>query len=89
MWVIWVVADHDPQARMIRYIIFIPDVEAWELEVRCLGTPDGETVASVVYRVTALSEGANAAVETFFAESFESAIDSWGRAINKYLVESR
>jgi hypothetical protein len=84
-WTTWVVAEHDPRAKMIRYVIFIPEVEAWELEIRCVATPHGETVASVEYRVTALSEEANHAVQSFFANRFEDAIDSWGSAINAFL----
>ncbi len=49
--------------------------------------PEGETVASVEYRVTALSEEANDAVRNFFANRFEGAIDSWGSAINAFLKQ--
>ena len=84
-WAIWVVADHDPRAKSIRYVIFLPDTEAWELEIRCVPGPQGGTVASVTYRVTALTEEANDPVREFFAEHFEPAMDSWQSAINTVL----
>ncbi len=84
----WVLADHEPEAGRIRYVIFIPQVEAWELEVKCAAGADGGTIATVEYRVTSLSEEANAAVRGFFADRFEDAMSSWQSAINTYLRET-
>ncbi len=85
---VWVLADHDPAATFLRYVIFIPPIEAFELEVRCAPTPHGETDATVVYRVTALSEHANEMVQQFFDNDFENAIDGWASAINTYLRQT-
>ncbi len=84
---VWVLADHDQAAKFLRYVIFIPPIEAFELEVRCGPTPHGETEATVIYRVTALSEHANEMVQDFFDNDFEKAIDGWATAINRYLEE--
>ena len=82
---IWVLADYDPEDYRMRYVIFIPRTEAWELEIVCEPGPEGQTDATVVYRVTSLSEKANDMVQKFFDDDFEGAIDSWGSAINTYL----
>lgn len=84
-WVIYVVADHDRRRRQIHYVIFIPEAEAWEMEIRCVPTPDGKTIAEVEYRVTSLSKAMNEPVSDFFANEFDASIDSWGSAINDYL----
>ncbi len=84
---VWLVADHDPRAQRIRYVITIPEVEAWELEVQCVGTPEGKTVARVSYRITALSERANEWVRDFFEDDFEVGVDRMGTRINEYLMK--
>ena len=83
----WLVADHKSESRRMRYVIFIPAVEAWEFEVECVANPDGGTVATIVYRITSLSEEANDAVSRFFSDRFDPAMDSWEAAINAYLTE--
>jgi len=44
-------------------------------------------VATIVYRITSLSEEANDAVSRFFSDRFDPAMDSWEAAINAYLTE--
>ena len=85
-WAVAVVADYEPEARMIRYLIFLPNSEAWEMEIRCLPTPSGKTIANVTYRVTALTPEMNEPVESFFENDFDEAIDAWQPKINAALA---
>jgi len=84
---VWIVADHDAQAGRIRYVNVIPEVEAWELEIRCTEDGSGRTLAIVTYRVTALSQQANQWVRDFFQNDFAKSIDGWGERITAYLAE--
>ena len=84
---VWVVADHDAEARRIRYINVIPAVEAWEMEIHCADDGEGGTQATVTYRVTALSQQANEWVQDFFDNRFVVSINGWADRINTYLNE--
>jgi Polyketide cyclase / dehydrase and lipid transport len=79
-----VVADYDEAGRRIRYVTFLPESEAWEMEIRVEPSPRGSEV-TVTYRVTALTESANADVTEFFERDFASAIDRWAPAIERTL----
>lgn len=80
-----VVTDYDPRRRYIRYVTFIPRMEAWEMEIQ-VGPLDEGSYATVTYRVTALTPEANPEIEEFFAGHFEMAIDGWAEAIDRFLM---
>ena len=56
------------------------------MEIRCLPTSSGKTVANVIYRVTALTPEMNEPVESFFENDFDEAIDAWQPKINAALA---
>ena len=76
---IWTVVDSDPPKR-IKYVIFVPDMETWEFDMRLTEPADGGTVVHVEHRITSLSEGVNPDVQQF-ADGFDSYLERWQRAV--------
>lgn len=83
-----VVAQHDPQARMIRYVHLEPDVELLVEEIRCVANPHGGTIATIKWSVAGLTEDGNERVRKFMTEHFDEAMDRIQSAINAYLKKS-
>jgi len=79
-----VVADHDPAKRRIRYIHFIPGVEAWEYEYIVKPDSQGGTAVTISLIMTSLSEKANEWVlET--GKHFNKSVEHYVPALNKLL----
>jgi hypothetical protein len=76
---IWLVSDYEPPER-IKYVIFVPDMEVWEFDMRLSSESGEETVVEVSHRITSLSERANPAVQQF-ADGFDSYLEAWQRSI--------
>ena len=81
-----VVTEYDPLRRRIRYLTFMPQSEAFEMEIQVGPLGEG-SYATVTYRVTALSAAANDEVTAFFQGHFETQVDRWASAIDGHLAE--
>ena len=83
-----VVADHDPATGRVRYIHFIPGVEAWEYEYTVKPHSDGGTAVTVSLIMTSLSEKANEWVlET--GKHFNKSVKHYVPALNKLLQKKQ
>ncbi|MYH08793.1 MAG: hypothetical protein F4012_04405 [Gemmatimonadales bacterium] len=82
----WVQTRHEPAAGGASYVYVIPDHHTAMVDVHV--TPDGESRsrASVKYRMTSLSAGADGFVRAF-GEDFEDFIAHWAEAIQRHVVE--
>ena len=81
-----VVAEHDRDDKLIRYVLLIPDVELLVHEIQCLPKPGGGTIAIVSWKCAGLSDDGNSQVSQFFdGGHFERQIDGWEQSINEYL----
>lgn len=82
---IWTVLRHEP-GREIEYSRVTPGERAGRVTVRCEADGPGSTLATVTYDLTALSEDANAAVETF-ADGYQAYLEHWRAAIEHALTQ--
>jgi len=82
---IWLLTEHEPPTR-IKYVIFVPGMETWELDTRLQPTPRGETLVTVEHRITALDESVNREIQRF-ADGFETYVKGMRSAINAALME--
>jgi len=82
-----VVAEHDREAMLIRYVLLMPDVEFLVHEIQCLPNPRGGTIALVSWECAGLSLDGNKQVSEFFdGGHFERQIDGWEKSVNEYLA---
>jgi hypothetical protein len=84
---IWLLAEHQPPTR-IKYVIFVPGMETWELDTRLRSTPEGKTLATTEHRITSLAPSANAEVQRF-ADNFDTYVKRLQSSINAALDEER
>jgi hypothetical protein len=83
---VWLVADHDSQARRIVYAVFVPDVRVTRLEIRCFGAESGTTRASIAYSHTSLGERGDAFLARFTANHYAHEMQLWQVAIDAHLA---
>ena len=83
-----VVADHDVHDRRIRYMHFIPGIEAWEYTYQCKPDGHGGTSVTVSLIMTALSEKANDWVLDA-GKTFKKSVESYVPAINAALQKEK
>ena len=76
---IWTVVESTPPSH-IKYVVFVPDMETWEFDMRLTATDDGGTVVHVDHRITSLSEEANPDVQQF-ADGFEAYLARWRTSV--------
>jgi hypothetical protein len=84
---IWLLAEHQPPTR-IKYVIFVPGMETWELDTRLQSTPEGKTSATTEHRITSLAPSVNAEVQRF-AYNFDNYVKRLQSSINAALQEER
>ncbi len=84
----WVVAEHAPRSRRIRYVYHEPG-ELMVQEIHCAVDPDNDrgTVATVVFRITSLSEDMNAPVQRAFPRYFDRLMEEWESEISRAIGE--
>ncbi len=82
----WVQTRHEPAAGVASFVYVVPGHHTAMVDVRV--TPDGESQgrASVRYRMTSLSAGADDFVGAF-GEAFEDFMVDWAEAIQRHSVE--
>jgi hypothetical protein len=83
-----VVAEHNRQARLLRSILFMPELELLVAETRCEAATPEETVVKINWRVAGLSPSGNEAVQQFFdSGGFERQYDAMADQLNDYLAD--
>jgi len=81
-----VMANNDPEARLMRWILMYPEVELLVAELRCTPDSDGGTDLTMAWAVIGLSPDGNTAVKNFFdTDNFESQVDRTAERLNEYL----
>ncbi len=82
----WVQTRYEPAAGLASYVYVVPDHHTAMVDVRV--TPDGEdrSQASVRYRMTSLSSGADEFVRAF-GDAYEQEMVDWAEAIQRNVVE--
>lgn len=81
---VWVIAQHDVEARHFQYVYFIPDAMVCTIDVRFTALDAATTKVHVTYLRTAVSEQGDEHVATM-AESDRRAGQEWQTAIDRYL----
>ena len=82
---IWLISKYEPSRLQIEYIRFEPGVKVGKIQISCrMGGPQ-ETLATISYTYTGLSETGNKFVEAFTQEHYHEFISTWEQAINYYL----
>jgi len=82
---VWVVAQHDVEARHFQYVYFLPDIMVCTIDVRFTPTDAATTKVRVTYARTAVSAAGDEHV-TSMAEGDRKAGAEWQEAISKYLA---
>ncbi|HYM61551.1 MAG TPA: hypothetical protein VEZ11_11740 [Thermoanaerobaculia bacterium] len=84
---LWVVTRLDASARVIEYLIISDEMLT---RLRCEVAPSGDqdSLATVTYDWTSLSEAGNSALE-MHAQHFNAQVAGWGEAMNKVLAPEK
>ena len=81
---VWVIAQHDVEARHFQYVYVIPDVMACTIDVRFTLVDGGTTKVHVTYARTAVSAAGDEHVAAM-AEGDRKAGAEWQASIDRYL----
>jgi hypothetical protein len=84
---IWLLAEHEPPIR-IKYVVFVAEMETWELDTRFEPTPEGLTIATFDHRITSMAEPVNTEVQ-HFADGFDAYVERVRRSLNAALSEPK
>jgi hypothetical protein len=82
---VWVVAQHDLEARHFQYVYFIADVMVTTIDVRFQSLDSKTTRVTVTYARTATTPEGDAHVKAT-SEGDRTAGKDWQEAIDKYLA---
>jgi hypothetical protein len=82
---VWVVAQHDVDARHFQYVYFIPDVMVTTIDVWFESLDQKTTQVAVTYARTAISPDGEAHVKAM-SEGDQTAGKDWQESIDKYLA---
>jgi hypothetical protein len=83
---IWFVADHDPAARYLRYVVIEPGLWLRTLEVRVEGHAEAACTLTAVSTVTCMTPAASSAVAGFTAEALDEDLRAWGRELESAIT---
>jgi len=85
---VWVVTDHDPRKRIVKFVMVTPGSRVGRLTVRCeaMDNAPGSCAVTFTYEVTAISEaGQRYLDEQFTEEQFVAHMRGEERAWNHFL----
>ena len=85
---VWVVTQHDVEARHFQYVYFIPDVMVTKIDVRFVSVDPGTTQVTVTYVRTSMSSEGDAHVKAM-SEGDRGAYRDWQMAIDQYLAHKK
>jgi hypothetical protein len=80
--VVWILSRFDERALEVEYAQVSPKAWAGQILIRLKGSGLGHTQATITYKRTALSAGADQEVEAF-GRHFPEQHDHWENAINE------
>ena len=78
---IWIVVDFDRDARHARYARVAPLTRAGTVDVRVAADAAGESIVTVTYELTALSEDGNRMLEEFDEAAYAGMMKQWEQMI--------
>jgi len=84
---IWVVVDFDPQTFYVRYSRVTPSIRAGTVEVLVHSDSQGGSIASVSYKLTALSEAGNRDLAHFDAQAYSDMMAEWENEIRDAKID--
>ncbi len=82
---IWMMSTYDPASYCLSYLRVTPGSRVGIIDIRCEGTSDGGTAATITYTFTGLSEEGNEFIARLTPAHYQEYIASWETAINQYL----
>jgi hypothetical protein len=85
---VWVIAQHDLEARHFQYVYFIADLMVTTIDVRFRVVDTGTTAVTVTYARTAVSREGDAHVKAM-SEGDQAAGKHWQKAIDEYLASRK
>ena len=78
---VWIVVDFDRDARHARYARVAPGTRAGTVDVRVAADTAGQSIVTVTYELTALSEEGNRMLEAFDEAAYASMMRTWEQMI--------
>ena len=84
---IWTVIRCEPQAGLMEYVRTTPASRTGTVLVQCAPLDERRTRVTVVYALTALSQGGNATLRELDEARFRAFIESWERSIAEWLAK--
>ncbi len=85
---VWVIAQHDLEARHFQYVYFIADLMVTTIDVRFRVVDSDTTAVTVTYARTAVTPEGDAHVKTM-SEGDRTAGKEWQQAIDAYLKSGK
>ena len=82
----WVQTRYEPTEGLASYVYVVPDHHTAMVDVRVTPDGEGQSRASVRYRMTSLSSDADDVVRAF-GEAFDDYMAHWTAAIQRHIVE--
>ncbi len=82
---VWVLTRLDKKNHSVEYVKFEPDSKVVQIQIQCGEKHVGETIASVTYIQTALTEKGNKSVAEFTENHYKKWMVHWQQALNHYL----
>lgn len=86
---LWVLTEYDPGAGRVAYIVTDPGVLVTEIKISVVATDKQASRATVTYRRSALTEGANEQVRALTPDWAAEQAHHWGAAISAALKRGR
>jgi hypothetical protein len=83
---IWVVAHHDPHARVVKMVRVTPGFTACVLDISVVPVSSSECEVAVTYSHTALSEAGEIFVDAYSDEAYRKMMAHWQTALDFYLA---
>ena len=78
---VWIVVDFDRSARHARYARVAPGTRAGTVDVKVAGDGNGESVVTVTYELTALSEQGDRMLNAFDEGAYADMMTTWEQMI--------
>ena len=78
---VWIVVDFDREARHARYARVAPRTRAGTVDVKVGAVGENESVVTVRYELTALSEDGNRILEAFDEDAYAAMMTMWEQMI--------
>ena len=83
---IWIISRYEPADYFIEYQRIEPGLKIGRIRITCRAADHADTLATIEYVYTALSEQGNEFIDRFSDEEYITFIDHWEKAINHYLA---